>query len=87
MGYQRKEKGATKTTMTRQVPRSLLLKMVTAETQQRRQLKAFYAKWYGLFFLLGWIAGYAHAMILITDNFFWLPWNDYEITVKPPTNK
>jgi hypothetical protein len=71
--------------MTRQVPRPLLLKMVTAESEYRRKLKARLAKYYGLFFLLGLIAGYSLAMTIVTGDIYWMPWKDYDITVKPPT--
>ena len=79
MGCERKEKGATKTIMNKDdLPKSLLLRLVIQDIRYRKRVQLFYAKWYGLFFLLGWIAGYSHAMIMITDDFFWYPGKNYE---------
>jgi hypothetical protein len=71
--------------MTNQTPRPLLLKMIAAQNIRYKKLRDYYAKHYALFFLLGAIAGYSLAMILITGDFYWMPWKDYDITVKPPT--
>ena len=37
---------------------------------------------YGMGLLLGALFGWSLTMTLITGDFFWLPWEDWEITAE-----
>ncbi len=59
------------------IPRSLLLKLATVDYKHRKKVQLRNLRWMWFFWLLGFIAGYSLAMILVTDDFFWHPFKKY----------